>query len=138
MGSFLPRLNSEALSLRHSLLGYRTLGDRRAGPRAAPDAPTVFQKLCLTLCMCVRVFSRFSCVRPFVTLWTIACQAPLSMGFSRQEYWSGLPCAPPGLLDLSLLKNHCRFPSYLSAQEESDDHCGLIKNFLRALRPHIL
>ena len=31
----------------------------------------------------------------FVTLWTIARQAPLSMGFSRQEYWSGLPCRPP-------------------------------------------
>ena len=30
------------------------------------------------------------------TLWTIACQAPLSMGFSRQEYWGGLPCPPPG------------------------------------------
>ena len=35
----------------------------------------------------------------FVTPWTIAYQAPLSMGFSRQEYWSGLPCPPPG--DLS-------------------------------------
>ena len=35
-----------------------------------------------------------------VTLWTVACQAPLSMGFSRQEYWSGLACPPPGdLLD---------------------------------------
>ena len=30
------------------------------------------------------------------TLWTVACQAPLSMGFSRQEYWSGLPFPPPG------------------------------------------
>ena len=30
------------------------------------------------------------------TLWTIACQASLSMGFSRQEYWSRLPCPPPG------------------------------------------
>jgi len=29
-------------------------------------------------------------------LWTVACQAPLSMGFSRQEYWSGLPCPSPG------------------------------------------
>ena len=28
-------------------------------------------------------------------LWTVACQAPLSMGFSRQEYWRGLPCPPP-------------------------------------------
>ena len=30
------------------------------------------------------------------TPWTGACQAPLSMGFSRQEYWSGLPCPLPG------------------------------------------
>ena len=30
-----------------------------------------------------------------VTPWTAACQAPLSMGFSRQEHWSGLPCPPP-------------------------------------------
>ena len=37
----------------------------------------------------------FSCVWLFVTLWTVACQAPLSMGFSRREYWSGLPCPPP-------------------------------------------
>ena len=32
-----------------------------------------------------------------VTLWTVAHQAPLSMGFSRQEYWSGLPCSHPGI-----------------------------------------
>ena len=44
--------------------------------------------------MCM--FSRFSCVPLFVTLWTVAFQAPLSMGFSRQEYWSGLLCPPPG------------------------------------------
>ena len=31
-----------------------------------------------------------------VTLWTVALQAPLSMEFSRQEYWSGLPHPPPG------------------------------------------
>ena len=35
-------------------------------------------------------------VQHFVTPWTVACQAPLSSGFSRQEYWSGLPCPPPG------------------------------------------
>ena len=35
-------------------------------------------------------------VQPFATPWTVARQAPLSMGFSRQEYWSGLPCPPPG------------------------------------------
>ena len=37
-----------------------------------------------------------SCVQVFEALWTIACQAPLSMGVSRQEYWSGLPCPPLG------------------------------------------
>ena len=40
--------------------------------------------------------NHFSHVQHFVTLWTIACQAPLSMGLSRQEYWSGLPRPPPG------------------------------------------
>ena len=38
----------------------------------------------------------FSCIWFFVTLWTIACQAPLSMGFSRQEYLSGLSYPPSG------------------------------------------
>ena len=35
-------------------------------------------------------------VQLFVTLWTVAYQAPLSMGFSKQEDWSGLPFPPPG------------------------------------------
>ena len=46
------------------------------------------------------MLSHFSCVRFFATLWTVSPQAPLSLGFSRQEYWSGLSCPPPG--DLSL------------------------------------
>ena len=45
------------------------------------------------------VLSQFSQVRLFAIAWTVFCQALLSMGFSRQEYWSGLPCPPPG--DLS-------------------------------------
>ena len=49
---------------------------------------------------CVRVLSCFSRVGLFAMLWTVACQAPLSMGFSRQESWNGLPCPPPrDLLD---------------------------------------
>ena len=40
--------------------------------------------------------SSCSHVQLFVIPWTVACQAPLSMGFTRQEYWSGLPCLPPG------------------------------------------
>ena len=39
---------------------------------------------------------KFSRVRLIVTPWTVACQAPLSMGLSRQEYWSGLRFASPG------------------------------------------
>ena len=42
------------------------------------------------------MLSHFSHVRVFETLWTTALQAPLSIGFSRQEYWIGLPCPPPG------------------------------------------
>ena len=42
------------------------------------------------------VLSRFSHVQLFVTLLTVAHQAPLPMGFSRQEYRSGSPCPPPG------------------------------------------
>ena len=45
---------------------------------------------------CVCMLSRFSHVRLFATSWTVALQAPLSVGFSRQEHWSGLPCPPPG------------------------------------------
>ena len=44
------------------------------------------------------MLSRFSCVQLFATQWIITHQASLSMGFSRQEYWSGLPCLPPGNL----------------------------------------
>ena len=56
---------------------------------------------------CACVLSRFSCVWLFATLWTVAHQAALSMGFFRQEYWSGLPCPSPGLLDPGL--NSCLF-----------------------------
>ena len=40
--------------------------------------------------------SYFSYVQFFATLWTVAHQTPLSMRFSRQEYWNELPCPPPG------------------------------------------
>ena len=55
------------------------------------------------------MLSHFSRLRLFETPWTVAQQAPLSMGFSRQEYWSGLPCPPsgdlpnPGMEPLSLM-----------------------------------
>ena len=48
------------------------------------------------------MLSHFNLVWLFATPWTVACQAPLSMGFSMQEYWRGLPCPPPG--DLSNIR----------------------------------
>ena len=44
----------------------------------------------------MHVLSRFIHVQLYAIPWTVACQAPLSMEFSRQEYWSGLPCPPSG------------------------------------------
>ena len=46
--------------------------------------------MCLRVCM----LSFFNCVRLFSTPWSVACQVPPSVGFSRQERWSGLPCPP--------------------------------------------
>ena len=45
---------------------------------------------------CVCVYLSFSRVQLLATPWTIACQAPLSMGFSKQEHWRGLPFPSPG------------------------------------------
>ena len=57
----------------------------------------IFLQQLIMLCTCM--LSYFSSVWFFVTLWIIDCQAPLSMRFSRKEYWSRLSCPPPG--DLS-------------------------------------
>ena len=46
--------------------------------------------------MCACMLNCFSCVQLFATLWTVVLQAPLSMGFSRLEYWSRLLWPPPG------------------------------------------
>ena len=59
----------------------------------------------------LRCFSR---VRLFVTPWTIVHQDPLSMGFSRQEYWSGLLCPPPGDLPHPGIEPMSLMPSALA------------------------
>ena len=53
------------------------------------------EDVCVCVFVCVCVLSHFSCVRLCATLLIVAHQVPLSMGFSRQEYWHGLPCPPP-------------------------------------------
>ena len=67
--------------------------------------------------MVVCVLSCFSRVLLFLTLQTVAHQAPLSMGFSRREYWSGLPCSPPG--DLPNPGIEPTFPVSLALQADS-------------------
>ena len=60
------------------------------------DALRCFPESVLILCIAFSVLSCFSCFWLFVTTWTVAHQAPLSIWFSRQGYWSGLPYPPPG------------------------------------------
>ena len=73
----------------HQLLGnslpYSQIGDPSS---VVSSIYCCISVLCVCLCVCVCVLSR---VQLFATPWSVACQAPLSMGFSRQEYWSGLP-----------------------------------------------
>ena len=62
--------------------------------RSTQTQPTTLApKEFLLFCGCL--LSYFSHARLFVTQWPVACQAPLSMGFSRQENWSGLPFPRP-------------------------------------------
>ena len=58
------------------------------------------------------MLSHFSRVQLFVTPWTVAHQAPLSMGFSRQEYWSGLPFPPPQISDRPELSSTTKWLSF--------------------------
>ena len=61
------------------------------------------------------MLSRFSHVQLFATLWTVAVQAPLSAGFSRLEYWSGLPSPSPGELpDPGIEPTSPLFPAWTS------------------------
>ena len=61
-----------------------------------PPQCTFLRETAISLLACM--LSLFSCVQLSATLWTVVCQASLLMGFSRQEYWSGSLCPPPGNL----------------------------------------
>ena len=58
--------------------------------------------VCVCVCVCIYIYvyrkkvKLLSCVRFFATPWTVAHQAPLYVGFSRQEYWNRLPFPTPG------------------------------------------
>ena len=71
--------------------GKEQKSQTRSGGVSTRSRVSVENWLCTQPCTLV-----FSCVWLFGTPWTVARQAPLSMGFSRQEYWRGLPPPPPG------------------------------------------
>ena len=81
----------------------------------------------------VHLPTHFSCIQLFVTPWTVAHQASLSMGFSRQERWSGLPFPPPGDLPDAGIKPPSPGTPALQADSlplshwESPEHTGTPK-----------
>ena len=90
----------------------------------------IFVILCWKCCVCV-LCSVDSVVYDSVTLQTVAYQAPLSMEFSRQKYWSGLPCTPPGDLPDPGIK-----PSSSALQVDSLllSHLGSPQNVMRPVQ----
>ena len=90
------------------------------------------------------VLSHFSHVWPFVASWTITCQAPLSLGFSRRECWSGLPFPPPGDLPnpriepasfMSPALAGKFFTTSTTWEAPCSLHCGLQPSALQAWQP---
>ena len=68
--------------------------------------------VCVCVCVCVSL-CMLTCVQLFATPWTVAHQAPLSMEFSRQEYWSGLPFPSLGYLPDLGIKTSLLSPALL-------------------------
>ena len=98
-GKYILEAEGAATTAAKSLQSCPTLCDPIDGsppgsprPWDSPGKNTGVGCHCLLQCMKVKLLSR---VRLSVTPWTAAHQAPLSMGFSRQEYWSGLPLPSP-------------------------------------------
>ena len=85
-------------NLSHSTKNFRHLTGKTYKDVIIEIYITFFIKTQKTIkvCMCACVLSHFSPVGLFMTLFTVPHQISLSMRFSRQEYWSGLPCLPPG------------------------------------------
>ena len=78
------------LGIWRNMLSLGSQDTLRPGNQRGPGEHSFF------VCLCARAFSSSVVSNSFLTLRTVAHQAPLSTGFSRQEYWSGLPCPPPG------------------------------------------
>ena len=98
---FLPAKSHQ----QRSLEGYSSQGCQESDMTQQLNNNCIYRKLLGNFSLERKVKS-FSCVQLFVTLWIVACQAALSMGFSRREYLSELPCPPTGIF-LSQGSNLC-------------------------------
>ena len=116
-----------------SILAWRTPWTQepgRLGLSCCKEADVTQSIYHVCVCVCVRVrvrararvhkcacmLSCFSCAWLFGTPWTVDRQAPLSMGFSREEHWSGWPCPLPGILpDPGIKPKSVRSPSLTSS-----------------------
>ena len=79
------------------MVGYRPLGHKRVRHHLAiKQQLEIHLELLDCYLLCILHAQSLSRVQLFATPWTVAHQAPLSVGFSRQDYWSGLPFPPPG------------------------------------------
>jgi len=85
-------------TVRRRLMVAWGLEGRRMNKKSTEDFSGSETILHDTIMVDACVLSCFSHVWLFVTPWTVACQAPPSMGFSKQEHWSGLPCLLQGIL----------------------------------------
>ena len=92
VGPGAPRIPSNHLTVK-TLDLQRSMIPRSRASGNLTSATTLEHQLIATPCLPARLLSF---VQLFVTPWTVGCQVPLSMGFSRQAYWSGLPFPPPG------------------------------------------
>ena len=87
--------------------------------------------------VCACMLSCFSCVQLFATLWTVARQTPLSMGFSRQEDWSGLPfTSAPVAVQLLSIKKCITIAFVLVCLLYSEDKFGAQAGFILNILLH--
>ena len=88
---------------------------------------------CVCVCVCARAHAQsLNCVWPFAIPWTVVHQAPLSMGFSRQEYWNGLPFPPP-----RDLPNPRKEPKYSMSPELAGRFFTTEPPVLKSFRPWV-
>ena len=115
--------------------GLKPMGLQESRTRLCDSTITRQQRVRQNIvCVCACVLSH---VQLFVTPWTVAHQAPLSMGFSRQEYWSGLPCPLPGdLLDPGIKPDFLTSPAWAGGSFTTGTTCKTQGRILGCSKNH--